>query len=155
MQKHTPILAVFLAACGTTHFEIGPTDIYLWDGAEPWPDFPDVLWHLQHDYPELPPALFEVSMHFFPPGRPLDSELDRPVSCQYRAFYGDIHIRPTRGSSAAGCLAHELAHHWVQVSDLDLGCVEKDSHACQGFIDAEMRLQEKVCRHSWAYDEDC
>lgn len=120
---------VYLAACGYD-YRVGNTYVYIEHGAEPWPDFPDVLDRVNSD----------VAIFFYPRGWPIPGRVE-PSGCTYSQ--GVIRIRPLEPSTFEGCYAHELAHH--------TGSLAHDEA-----WEAEMnRYLEEICPHSWAYEGDC
>ena len=160
-MRYLYVLVFCLAGCGGPDFWIGETEIFLEGDVEPWEDFPDVMWHLQNDaeHQDIPDEVWRTRFFFRPAGHPHpEMEPYQAAACFFQWETQWIYMRPTGGSTHEGCLAHELAHRWVDLKGLDKHCDEADIHDCPGWIDRNKLLRSKVCPHSWAKnikDDEC
>ena len=166
MKKlNLPLTLLCLAACGgsiqyTDHYEVGEVQVVMENLAEPWDDFPDVLWHLQYDADHkanIPGRLWkDLDIYIRPVGRPHPEmeSFGMSAACFYQWSSKDIFIRPSHDNTHMGCFAHEMAHRWVDLYGLDDDCTEEDVHQCAGWIDRNAFMRAQVCPHSWAWPED-
>lgn len=153
MNKSIAIAAVlsFLACGESREYVIGQTTVVIWDYAEPWKDFPEVMRNLQKTNAGIPEELWSTRVHFYPAGIPLTGASEDAL-CYFRYADGEIRIRPTGDSTFQGCLGHEFAHRWVYLEKADKDCKQADVHQCKGFKERIWRLQKEICSLSWDYN---
>lgn len=151
--KVATILALGLVGCGEVkEFVIGQTTVRVWDYAQPWQDFPEVMRELQLRYKdEIPEDLWDAEINIHPAGVPIFGTNNPHAVCYYRqADDKSIHLRPLGTNTFDGCLGHEFAHRWVDLYNLDDDCKEADIHNCKGFKEKLWEMQKAICPLSWA-----
>ena len=106
------MIVLLMTGCGTEN--TGPFIAH--NGARPWLFTTEFLGRVQQS-PALPDNLLDVHMHIYPGSYQLINPLSgNLVVCYYWPDHHAMHMRVTNEVVRNGCLPHELAHRWGQLS---------------------------------------